>query len=224
MKNTVLTFATLLVVSSLPTQAALIVFDDRGAWQAAAGNVDGAEDFEGFPVNTSFDGGLVQLADGMSIGTLGEANIGSYNSIQIPPTSYEGDVNGSSNAYVLGGQFDPDSSVTPFIRFADPVSAFGADFRNLNDGLMRTVIDVFDGADIIDTIFPVVMESNNLRFIGAVANAGEEISELRFRWLAPDGFGIDDIEISRISEVPSPATLALFGLGLAGLGWSRRSV
>ena len=32
----------------------------------------------------------------------------------------------------------------------------------------------------------------------------------------------EGFSVSRVEAVPAPATLALFGLGLAGLGWSRR--
>ncbi|WP_350143878.1 PEP-CTERM sorting domain-containing protein [Haliea sp.] len=38
------------------------------------------------------------------------------------------------------------------------------------------------------------------------------------------GLGVNEILAltTRTATVPTPATLALFGLGLAGLGWSRR--
>jgi PEP-CTERM motif len=39
----------------------------------------------------------------------------------------------------------------------------------------------------------------------------------------PDDYGINgQFSVTNPNPVPAPATLVLFGLGLAGLGWSRR--
>ena len=65
-----LAFAVLLTYGSMAS-AALIAYTDRVAWTAAAGTVDGGEDFSSFTTETSFDGTSLALADGISIGTYG---------------------------------------------------------------------------------------------------------------------------------------------------------
>ena len=82
--------------------------------------------------------------------------------------------------------------------------AFGADFRNLNDEQVRTVVDVYSGDSIISSLTPPVGPLGNLRFWGFVADGDENVTEIRFRWEVGDGYGFDDIEISSISGNQEP--------------------
>lgn len=64
---------------------------------------------------------------------------------------------------------------------------------------------------------------DTLRLIGPTSDSFSGFNE--FGDGTNQALPIDSIELSglrRESTVPNPATLALFGLGLAGLGWSRR--
>jgi hypothetical protein len=107
---------------------------------------------------------------------------------------------------------------TPFLLFSPPISAFGADFRALNDTLQRTGVAIYDGLTLLDTLQPST-EPDITRFWGFSADAGELITEIRFTYIDNDVFGIDNIETV---QVPEPATLLLVIGGLAGLVGLRR--
>lgn len=217
-----LLFAGLVGALSMPvvSSAALMSFTDRPTWAAEAGPVTASEDFSSFAVDTSFDGSSAALAAGMSIGSINADGRGQYNLVDVVPLQLsETNVNGTAHALVLGGPFGQAGSVTPFISFGAPVRAFGADFRNLNDDLLRTSIDIYGGTTLLASFSPSVGAFGNLRFFGFVADAGETVTEIRFRWSAADAYGIDNIQIAAI---PEPGTLALLGLGLAGLAATRR--
>jgi hypothetical protein len=209
-----------LLTGPIIAHAAIIAYTDRQTWAPAGGLVTGSENFNSFGSDTSFDGTSLALAAGMSIGSIGAVGTAFYNIVDVPPPETpEGDVNGTAHAFVAGGPFGSGGSVTPFISFSSPVHAFGADFRNLNDNLLRTTIDVYNGSTLLGSLNPSVLPVNNLRFFGFAASAGETVTQIRFRWNENDAYGIDNIEIA---AVPEPATLALVGLTFAGLGFSRR--
>lgn len=208
------------IVMSGAAHAGFLTYSDRTTWQAAIGGATGSENFNGFVSDTSFDGTSVALAAGMTIGTMNASH--TNNLIDAPPVgSAEWNVDGSSVANFFNGFSG--ANTLPFITFGTPVFAFGGDFRSLNDGAARTRVEIFDGATLLTTLDPSVAGSDELRFWGFAATAGETVTSIVFTRLENDVFGLDNIEIGRsAAPVPEPATLMLFGVGLAGLAVRRR--
>lgn len=206
----------LLLTQAIPAEATFIAFGDRTTWLAAAGTLVGEEDFESFTSDTSFNFAPLALADGITIGTAFPAPLGD-NFVDVPPADRdETDVNGTAHARVLNLGLE-----TPFLLFATPITAFGADFKNLNDEILRTEIELYAGATLLATLTPSTEPDDEVSFWGFASDAGEEVTEIRFRYVADERFGMDDLAIG--TTVPEPGTVLLLAAGLAGLSARRRS-
>lgn len=105
------------------------------------------------------------------------------------------------------------SNADLIFTFDSPIFAFGADFRSINDQINRTQILV--GPDTL--ALPIPGASGEFSFFGFTSPT--PFTTVTFDALANDVYGIDNVTYG----VPAPGILALLGIGLAGIGFSRRS-
>jgi hypothetical protein len=204
-----------IVLLSMATvaSAAIVQYDNRGAWEGAAGTVDLSEDFEGFNVDTSFASPLA-----IGAGSIAQelVDAGFRNFVDVPPFMF-GDNNGTRHAssFVNHIEASPGMSTAPMdeetappsaelqtfgtnvrITFTNPVSAFGTDLTGVLGGEFLA-IDVMGAGDVVlGTLLP----QNNDTFLGFVADGGESVTSVvcRSQNLNPgaggEGFGMDNID------------------------------
>ncbi len=100
-------------------------------------------------------------------------------------------------------------------------AAANADDPLYEDAFAVAILDVFDAHGFVDTGFEAVADT----FFGPAGDAVIDVLAFSIV-LTPGGTNTltmyVDAEGTAVSDIHEPATLALFGLGLAGLGFLRR--
>ncbi len=180
--------------------AAIVQYDDRAAWEAAAGGPpDFTEDFEGFAADVDFRPEPTTVA--IAMGTIGQVglDLSFRNKVDVPPFDHS-DNNGTSHASCFTNFPEvvfPGTNVE--IVFTENVSAWGAELTEAREGEFVSVDAVEAGTGTV--LGSVEVSDNGTVFLGFVADAGEEIGSVFIRSTNfnpggfGEGFGMDDIVV-----------------------------
>jgi hypothetical protein len=198
-----------LALMSGGAQASLVVYTNQANWEAAVGGYS-VEAFDDEPLGTLAIGS--NAFDGFSINTaLNGSNSENFNAVAGGGDSFN--INGTNFARL---DFDLSDAVSVVsLVFDSAINAFAADWVSTTNvgGLTATVNS--------DTLaFNSFLTSPGTGFLGFVASA--PFTQLNFGLSGTtdnEAFGMDNV---RFGAVPEPTTLALMGLGVAGIGYRRR--
>ncbi|WP_424973045.1 hypothetical protein [Dinoroseobacter sp. S76] len=216
--------AAVLALLPMAAAAAPVFYDNRTEFTDAEAP-NGSENFEAetpgtsfenMPLNTgfmTFTGGPIPIFPDQ-----GEANI-------IAPggsCSDNSDPNGSN--YVCA-YADINSSMR--VDFAAPVTAWGADFRDIGDGNRTTTVDFLDSDEAVIASFEFTNKGEGQAFFFGAALGDASAMSLVFRATDPaqdvtDLYGFDNVlftvprDVPPIPPVPLPASFVLLLSALAG--------
>lgn len=211
-KNVAVAFV-LVAGSTLPSTAAVVEFTTRADFVAAAG-ASTTETFDSIAPDTQF---RTQAVD---VGTFAIAGFGpnqaSWNAINPTPAPGNTIYNVNGSSFIVGAT-DVDTGFS--ITFDSAITAFGADFRGLNnqDNVARTFV-VVNGTELEA---PIVAGNDVGSFFGFVSDTPfTTITFIRNPDLISghmDAFGMDNVTFAT-GAVPEPSTWAMMIVGFAGLG------
>ena len=198
---TALAFASL---AAGPASAALITYQDRSAFDAAIN--DAPLSWQGFNWLDGRQSAPLGLGGGASVSTDSGTIWGSWLTIRT--------VSGRRSIDWWPG-FDGNISFS----FANPINAFSIQVKDLG-GLSPSTLRVsIDGGDFFDLITDHSGPRGNLLFFG-LFDDDAFFRSVTFAITNPDeAVGLDNLRFGQVAvtALPEPASLALFGFGLAGL-------
>lgn len=180
-------------------------YDFRADFAAAAGPLLG-ENFNGVGADTSFSTNPISFGVFTIAGSGGGQPI-DRNLIDVQPQNTTFTIDNSTYALV---QINDDSQVT--LTFANPITAFGADFTGFGDS-EDTSVRI--GSTTLASPF------NGRTFVGYVSDTPFTTFTF-FNPTLPDNFGMDNLAFSASAAAPEPGAWALMISGFGVIGASMR--
>ena len=183
--------------------ATLVVYTDRATWEGVVGGFV-TEDFNGVtPGSLS-----------LGVNNVGLISIELFDQVaenRIDSGSGFNNINGTN---FWNGNMDAFGNPSSAMILQDSIIAFGADWTDTTTGGLLTA--TIGGETLL---FSDYLSGAGGGFLGVVADSPFSSIAFDTEHGGAEQFGMDDFSFS---AVPEPATLMLLGLGLAGIGYSRK--